>query len=531
MRRWRCKYPDVVFSNLSDRLAGTFKGLRGKGRLSEADVDATVLEIRTALLEADVAVSVVRAFTAVVKERALAAAASGALNPAQQIVKIVHEELVAVLGGETRTINLAKTPPTVILLAGLQGAGKTTLAGKLALQLKGQGHTPLLVAADLQRPNAVDQLRVMAERAGVAIFAPEPGNGVGDPVRVTKDARAFAVQKMHDVVIVDTAGRLAIDAELMQQLREVKAAASPDDTLFVVDAMIGQDAVRTAEEFMQGVGFDGIVLTKLDGDARGGAALSVKGVTGKPIMFASVGEKLTDFEVFHPDRMASRILDMGDMLTLIEQAERAFDAEQADRMAKKVAKGEDFTLDDFLEQMQAVKKMGSLGKILGMLPGMGDMKAQLDQVDDRDLDRVAAIIQSMTPAERHDPKILNGSRRSRIARGAGTTVTEVNGLVDRFAQAQKMMKQMGKGGGMPGMPGMPGLGGGSKKSKGKAQTPAKSKKGRSGNPAKRADQESGVAPSTGAPGSMLGAGQAGGAGPAMNPADLELPPELKNLLR
>ncbi|CAB4879249.1 unannotated protein [freshwater metagenome] len=254
-------------------------------------------------------------------------------------------------------------------------------------------------------------------------------------------------------------------------------------------------------------------------------------MTGKPIMFASVGEKLTDFEVFHPDRMASRILDMGDMLTLIEQAERAFDAEQADRMAKKVAKGEDFTLDDFLEQMQAVKKMGSLGKILGMLPGMGDMKAQLDQVDDRDLDRVAAIIQSMTPAERHDPKILNGSRRSRIARGAGTTVTEVNGLVDRFAQAQKMMKQMGKGGGMPGMPGMPGLGGGSKKSKGKAQTPAKSKKGRSGNPAKRADQESGVAPSTGAPGSMLGAGQAGGAGPAMNPADLELPPELKNLLR
>ncbi len=517
-----------MFANLSDRLAGTFKGLRGKGRLSEADVDATVREIRTALLEADVALPVVREFTAVVRERALEAAASGALNPAQQIVKIVHEELVAILGGETRTINFAKNPPTVILLAGLQGAGKTTLAGKLALQLKGQGHTPLLVAADLQRPNAVDQLRVIAGQAGVAIFAPEPGNGVGNPVQVTKDARAYAEQKLHDVVIVDTAGRLAIDAELMQQLRDVKAAARPDDTLFVVDAMIGQDAVRTAEEFMQGVGFDGIVLTKLDGDARGGAALSVKGVTGKPIMFASVGEKLTDFEVFHPDRMASRILDMGDVLTLIEQAEKAFDAEQTERMAAKVAKGEDFTLDDFLEQMQAVKKMGSLGKILGMLPGMGEMKAQLDQVDDKDLDRVAAIIQSMTRAERSDPKILNGSRRARIAKGAGVTVTEVNGLVDRFAQAQKMMKQMGKGGGMPGMGGMPGFGGGAKKGKGKGQAPAKSKKGRSGNPAKRADQEAGiVAATSGGTGSMLGGGPAA---PAMNPADLELSPELKKLL-
>ena len=485
-----------MFANLSDRLAGTFKGLRGKGRLSEADVDATVREIRTALLEADVSLPVVREFTAVVRERALAAAASGALNPAQQIVKIVHDELVSILGGETRTIAFAKHPPTVILLAGLQGAGKTTLAGKLALSLKRDGHTPLLVAADLQRPNAVDQLRVIGERAGVAVFAPEPGNGVGDPVAVTTDARAFAEKQLHDVVIVDTAGRLAIDGELMQQLRDVKAAARPDEVLFVVDAMIGQDAVRTAEEFMQGVGFDGVVLTKLDGDARGGAALSVKSVTGQPIMFASVGEKLEDFEVFHPDRMASRILDMGDVLTLIEQAERAFDAEQAEEMARKVSQGEDFTLDDFLQQMQSIKKMGSLGKIMGMLPGMGEMKSQLEQIDDRDLDRVAAIIQSMTPAERNDPKILNGSRRARIAKGAGVTVTEVNGLVDRFSQAQKMMKQMGKGGGMPGMPGMPGGFpgmGGSKKSKGKSgkQAPA-GKKGRSGNPAKRALQESGA---------------------------------------
>jgi signal recognition particle subunit SRP54 len=514
-----------VFANLSDRLASTFKGLRGKGRLSEADVDATVREIRTALLEADVALPVVREFCAAVKERALGVEVSGALNPAQQVIKIVHEELVTVLGGETRTLRQAKNPPTVILLAGLQGAGKTTLAGKLALQLKGEGHTPLLVAADLQRPNAVDQLKVIAGQAGVAIFAPEPGNGVGNPVDVTRQAKVYAEQKLHDYVILDTAGRLSIDAELMQQLRDVRDAAQPDDTLLVIDAMIGQDAVRTAEEFLAGVGFDGVVLTKLDGDARGGAALSVKGVTGRPIMFASIGEKLTDFEVFHPDRMASRILDMGDMLTLIEQAEKAFDAQETERMAAKMSKGEDFTLDDFLKQMQSIKKMGSLGKIMGMLPGMGDMKAQLDQIDDRDIDRIAAIIQSMTPAERNDVKVLNGSRRARIAKGAGVTVTEVNGLVDRFVQAQKMMKQMGKGGGMPGMPGMPGFGGGSKKSKGKSSAP-KAKKGRSGNPAKRAIEESG-APVGGGTGSMLGIGDDT---PAFDPADLELPPELKKLL-
>jgi signal recognition particle subunit SRP54 len=505
-----------VFATLSDRLAATFKGLRGKGRLSEADVDATVREIRTALLEADVALPVVRQFTATVKERALSSEVSGALNPAQQIVKIVHEELVAVLGGETARLTFAKSGPTVILLAGLQGAGKTTLAGKLALHLRHEGHTPLLVAADLQRPNAVDQLKVVGEQAGVVVFAPEPGNGVGDPVAVTRAARQFAEAKVHDVVIVDTAGRLAVDADLMQQLRDVRDAARPDNVLLVVDAMIGQDAVRTAQEFESGVGFDAVVLTKLDGDARGGAALSVVTVTQRPIMFASIGEKLGDFETFHPDRMASRILDMGDVMTLIEQAEKAFDADQAERMAKKVSAGEDFTLDDFLEQMQAVKKMGSLGKILGMLPGMGEMKAQLDQVDDRELDRVAAIIQSMTPAERQDPKILNGSRRSRIARGSGSTVSDVNGLIDRFAQAQKMMKQMGKGG-MPGMPGMPGFGG-SKKSKGKmtkASKPAKGKS-RSGNPAKRAAAESGAVDAEAA---------------VDEPFDISaLPPELKNLL-
>ena len=513
-----------MFASLSDRLSATFRNLRGKGRLSEADIDETVREIRIALLDADVALPVVRDFCAKVKERALSSEVSGALNPAQQVVKIVHEQLVEILGGETRRLRFAKQPPTVILLAGLQGAGKTTLAGKLAAYLKSQSHTPLLVAADLQRPNAVDQLRIVGERAGVPVFAPEPGNGVGDPVQVARDSVKHAEVHLNDIVIVDTAGRLAIDAELMDQLVRVRDAVDPDETLLVVDAMIGQDAVRTAEEFGAGVGFDGVVLTKLDGDARGGAALSIVSVTGRPVLFASTGEKLEDFEAFHPDRMASRILDMGDVLTLIEQAERAFDAEQAERMAQKVSQGEDFTLEDFLEQMQAVKKMGSLGKILGMLPGMGEMKAQLDQVDDRELDRVSAIIQSMTPQERRDPKILNASRRARIARGSGTQVSDVNGLVDRFGEAQKMMRQMRGGKGMPGIPGMPGMqgfgGGGGKKSKGRSgKTPAKAKKARSGNPAKRAAEEREAA---------VRAAEAHAAPAAA--ADFELPDDVKKLL-
>ena len=513
-----------MFASLSDRLSATFRNLRGKGRLSEADIDETVREIRIALLDADVALPVVRDFCAKVKERALSSEVSGALNPAQQVVKIVHEQLVEILGGETRRLRFAKQPPTVILLAGLQGAGKTTLAGKLAAYLKSQSHTPLLVAADLQRPNAVDQLRIVGERAGVPVFAPEPGNGVGDPVQVARDSVTHAEVHLNDIVIVDTAGRLAIDTELMDQLVRVRDAVDPDETLLVVDAMIGQDAVRTAEEFGAGVGFDGVVLTKLDGDARGGAALSIVSVTGRPVLFASTGEKLEDFEAFHPDRMASRILDMGDVLTLIEQAERAFDAEQAERMAQKVSQGEDFTLEDFLEQMQAVKKMGSLGKILGMLPGMGEMKAQLDQVDDRELDRVSAIIQSMTPQERRDPKILNASRRARIARGSGTQVSDVNGLVDRFGEAQKMMRQMRGGKGMPGIPGMPGMqgfgGGGGKKSKGRSgKTPAKAKKARSGNPAKRAAEEREAA---------VRAAEAPAAPAAA--ADFELPDDVKKLL-
>src|SRR6187401_2841704 len=447
-----------LFATLSDRLADTFKNLRGKGRLSEADIDATAREIRIALLEADVALPVVKDFVAAVKERASGEEVSGTLNPAQQVIKIVNEELVGILGGETRRLRFAKTPPTVIMLAGLQGAGKTTLAAKLALWLKEQGRTPLLVAADLQRPNAVNQLQVNGERVGVKVFAPEPGNGVGDPVAVARAGVAEAKRTLHDVVIVDTAGRLGVDAELMQQASDIRDAVNPDEILFVVDAMIGQDAVRTAEAFRDGVGFDGVVLAKLDGDARGGAALSIAQVTGRQILFASNGEKLTDFDVFHPERMASRILGMGDMLTLIEKAEQAFDSKQAEEMAAKLQAGTGFTLEDFLSQMQAVRKMGSFSKLLGMLPGAANMREQIESIDDRELDRVEAIIRSMTPGERNNPRVLNGSRRARIARGSGSQVSDVNRLVERFSDAQKMMAQMGKGG-FPGMPGLPGIGG------------------------------------------------------------------------
>ncbi|MEU8790033.1 signal recognition particle protein [Streptomyces sp. NPDC048643] len=478
-----------MFDTLSDRLSATFKNLRGKGRLSEADIDATAREIRIALLEADVALPVVRTFIKNVKERALGVEVSKALNPAQQVLKIVNDELVTILGGETRRLRFAKNPPTVIMLAGLQGAGKTTLAGKLGKWLKDQGHSPLLVAADLQRPNAVNQLSVVAERAGVAVYAPEPGNGVGDPVKVAKDSMEFAKTKVHDIVIVDTAGRLGIDQELMRQAADIRDAVSPDEILFVVDAMIGQDAVNTAESFRDGVGFDGVVLSKLDGDARGGAALSIASVTGKPIMFASNGEKLDDFDAFHPDRMASRILDMGDLLTLIEQAEKTFSQEEAEKMASKLAskKGQDFTLDDFLAQMEQVRKMGSISKLLGMLPGMGQIKDQINNLDERDVDRTAAIIKSMTPAERQEPTIINGSRRARIAKGSGVEVSAVKGLVERFFEARKMMSRMAQGGGMPGMPGMPGMGGGPGRTK-KKQKQAKGKQ-RSGNPMKRKLQE------------------------------------------
>jgi signal recognition particle subunit SRP54 len=451
-----------VFETLSDRLTQVFSSLRGRGRLSAADIDATCREIRIALLEADVALPVVRQFIANVRERASGAEVSEALNPAQQVIKIVNEELIQILGGEARRLRFAKVPPTVIMLAGLQGSGKTTLAAKLAVWLKSQGNTPIMVAADLQRPNAVQQLQVLGERAGVPVFAPSPGNGVGDPVQVARQSIDEARRLQHNVVIIDTAGRLGIDEEMMAQAANIRDAVDPDEILFVVDAMIGQDAVQTAQAFLDGVGYDAVVLTKLDGDARGGAALSIAQLTGRPVMFASSGEKLEDFDLFHPDRMASRILDLGDMLTLIEQAERTFDQDQAASMAEKLVSGEGFTLEDFVEQLAMVRKLGPIGNLLGMLPGAAQNREALSQVSDKDLDRAAAIVNSMTREERRNPKVINGSRRARIAGGSGVTVGEVNQLIVRFLEGQKMMKQM-----MGSMPGMGGRRGGSKARKGK----------------------------------------------------------------
>lgn len=514
----------ATFGNLSQRLTDTFKNLRSKGKLTAADVDGTVREIRRALLEADVSLDVVKDFTAKVRERALGDEVNKALNPAQQVVQIVNEELVEILGGEQRRLRFAKEPPTVIMLAGLQGAGKTTLAGKLAKWLKGQGHTPLLVACDLQRPNAVTQLGVVAAQAGVAIFAPEPGNGVGNPVKVAKAGVKEAEQKHYDFVIVDTAGRLGVDAELMKQAADIRKAIDPDEVLFVIDSLIGQDAVATAKAFQEGVDFTGVVLTKLDGDQRGGAALSIRGTTGRPILFASTGEGLDDFEPFHPDRMASRILDLGDILTLIEQAQQAFDEDEARKVAEKIAT-ESFTLDDFLKQMQQLRGAGSIKKMMGMLPGMGKMKEQLENFDEREIIRTEAIIQSMTSAERQQPKLLNGSRRLRIAKGSGTTVTEVNSLVTRFEQAAKMMKTVAKGG-VPQIPGMgpvPGMGGGYS-SKKKQQQRGKGAK-RSGNPAKRAAEAAGrtAAPTGGGSGFGIGgAGSASGEAGRSKPSDADL---------
>ncbi|WP_053353210.1 signal recognition particle protein [Leucobacter musarum] len=503
----------ATFGNLSARLTESLKNLRSKGKLSASDVDSTVREIRRALLEADVALDVVKEFTGKVRERALGDEVNQALNPAQQVVQIVNEELVTILGGEQRRLEFAKNPPTIIMLAGLQGAGKTTLAGKLAKWLRDQGHTPLLVACDLQRPNAVTQLGVVAEQAGADIFAPEPGNGVGDPVQVAKRGVAEAKAKHHDFVIIDTAGRLGVDAELMQQASDIRKATQPDEVLFVIDAMIGQDAVATAQAFQEGVDFTGVVLTKLDGDARGGAALSIRSVTGRPILFASTGEGLGDFEPFHPDRMASRILDLGDILTLIEQAQSAFDEDEARKVAEKIAK-DAFTLDDFLGQMQQLRKAGSLKKMMGMLPGMGKMQAQLDNFDEREIVHTEAIIQSMTKAERDNPKLLNGSRRLRIAKGSGMTVTDVNQLVQRFDQAAKMMKTVARGGvpQIPGMGPMPGMGGGGRKKQ--QQSKGKGKQ-RSGNPAKRAQEAAGLPaqPAAAQGGSGFGLGS-GGAQPS-----------------
>ncbi|MDO4665015.1 MAG: signal recognition particle protein [Actinomycetaceae bacterium] len=445
-----------MFNSLTDRLSAAFQTLRGKGVLSEADVDQTTTEIRRALLDADVALPVVREFIAKVREKAYGVARSRALNPGQQVIKIVNAELIEVLGGQTRELHFADQGPTIFMLAGLQGAGKTTLAGKLATWLQEQGKKPLLVACDLQRPNAVTQLQVLGARANTPVWAPYAGNGVGDSVEAARSGVDHAILNGFDVVIVDTAGRLGIDEALMSQARAIKTAIEPHETLFVLDAMIGQDAVTTAEAFRDGVGFTGVVLSKLDGDARGGAALSVRGVTGVPILFASTGEGLKDFERFHADRMASRILDMGDILSLIETAEKAFSETEAKNMAQKLADG-DFTLTDFMVQMQQMRKLGSMKKLLGMLPGAGQMRAALENFDEREINRVEAIVQSMTPAERDRPSIINGSRRKRIAAGAGVTIPDVNGLLKRFEAARKMMQQATRSGQIPGMPGVPGM--------------------------------------------------------------------------
>jgi signal recognition particle subunit SRP54 len=429
-----------VFDTLSARLQDVFTRLRGHGRLSEAQVDVALREVRLALLEADVNFKVVKDFIARVRERAVGEEVTRSLTPAQQVVKIVHEELIVTLGERNVPLDWSPRPPTVVLMAGLQGSGKTTTAAKLARWLAQKGRRPLLVACDLQRPAAVKQLQVLGEQAKVPVFAPHPGGSGADPVPVAAAAREEAERTGCDVVVVDTAGRLAIDAEMMAQAAAIREATEPTEVLLVVDAMTGQDAVATAQAFQEGVDVTGFVLTKLDGDARGGAALSIRAVTGRPIKFATTGEKLADFDAFHPDRLAGRILGMGDVLTLIERAEEVVDREQAEAMERKLREAS-FTLEDFLDQLQQVKKMGPLSQVLGMLPGMG-RELQGVEVDDRDVARVEAIIRSMTPAERNNPKILNGSRRARIARGSGTTTQQVNAVLKQFDEARRMMKQL-----------------------------------------------------------------------------------------
>jgi signal recognition particle subunit SRP54 len=442
-----------MFDALSDRFEGIFSKLRSRGKLSEQDVDDVAREIRLALLEADVNVRVVKSFITRVKERAHGAEVAKSLSPAQQVIKIVHEELVNTLGGVTGKLAMSPKPPTVVMLAGLQGSGKTTHAAKLAKHLKSQGLQVLLVAADLQRPAAVEQLKVLGRRIDVPVYS-EPT----DPVSVARHAMEEAARLGKNVMIVDTAGRLQIDAELMDQLRDVRDVLHPHNTLLVVDAMTGQEAVNVATAFDEAVGLDGVIVSKIDGDARGGAALSVKEVVGKPILFVGTGEKLENFEAFHPDRMASRILGMGDVLTLIEKAEAAFDQEEAKQVEAKLRKGQ-FTLEDFLDQMRQIKKMGPLQNVLGMLPGMSK-EIKNAKIDDKELGKVEAIICSMTPRERRDPSMIKGSRRLRIAEGSGTTTADVNALLKQFKMVQQMMRSMTQGkrprmpGGMPG--GLPG---------------------------------------------------------------------------
>jgi signal recognition particle subunit SRP54 len=431
-----------MFDQLGERLQATLSEVRSRGKLSEDDVDRAMREIRLALLEADVNFKVVKAFTSKVKERALGAEVMESLDPGQQLTKIVNEELAEVMGGASRDIAMASSGTTVILMAGLQGSGKTTACAKLALHLAEGGKDVALAACDVYRPAAVDQLVTVGERAGAHVYQQGTDR---DPVDIAEWAVGQAKADERDALIIDTAGRLHIDDDLMDELAKIRKRTKPHDVLLVVDAMTGQDAVGVAEAFSEAAEFDGVVMTKLDGDARGGAALSIKAVTGKPILYASTGEKLEDFERFHPDRMAGRILGMGDVLSLIEKAEKEVDAEQAVDMQEKMRR-QQFTLEDFLQQMRQVRRMGPMGNLLGMLPGMGAMKGMKDvDVDEGELDRVEAIILSMTPEERRNPEMIKGSRRKRIAAGAGVKVQHVNQLVKQFGNMRKLMKQMASG--------------------------------------------------------------------------------------
>ena len=447
----------MAFDSLSEKLQDAFKSLKGKGKITEEDVNLALRQVRTALLEADVNFMVAKDFVKSIKEKALGEEVFGSLNPAQTVIKIVNDELTALLGGTQSRIMISSKPPTIIMLVGLQGAGKTTTAGKLAVYLRKQGKHPMLVAADVYRPAAIKQLQVVGKQIDIPVFADEtPG---ANPVDIARRAVEQSTHMLKDVVIIDTAGRLAIDEVLMDELSNIKAAVRPHEILLVVDSMIGQDAVTTAQTFNEKLGVDGVILTKLDGDARGGAALSIKAVTGLPIKFTGVSEKMDGFDVFYPARMASRILDLGDFKTLIESVQGAIDEEEAREMAQKMAKN-NFTLDDFLKQMNQVRKLGPLQNIIGMLPGMGQIKDQLKDLDlnSKEVRRIEAIIKSMTAAERQDPNILNGSRRKRIAMGSGTQVQDVNRLLKQFEEARKMMKRLqGLRGGKGGFPGMPKL--------------------------------------------------------------------------
>ena len=450
----------MAFEGLSDKLAAVFKRLKSKGKLSESDVKLAMREVRLALLEADVNYKVVKDFVSKVSERCVGAEVLESLTPAQQVIKIVNEELCGLMGNGNARIHFPSKPPCIVMMCGLQGSGKTTHSAKLAKYYKKEGYRPLLVACDVYRPAAIQQLKVVGEQAGVSVFE----QGQSDPVKIAENAIKHAKDHGNDLVILDTAGRLHIDEELMNELKRVKASVDPTEILLVVDAMTGQDAVNVASSFDEALGIDGVILTKLDGDTRGGAALSVLAVTGKPVKFAGMGEKLDDIEPFHPDRMASRILGMGDVLTLIEKAQTQVDEKEAMKMAQKI-KDNSFDMNDLLEQMRQIKKMGPLKQIMSMLPGVGNQLKDVD-VDDKQLYRIEAIITSMTVKEREKPAIINPSRKRRIAAGSGTKVEDVNRLLKQFEQMQKMMKMMGGKNGkgkrrmmmppnMSGMPGMP----------------------------------------------------------------------------